>query len=272
MRTIKIMIASLAVASTLVACGEGFKAVDLNSASGETAIGDQNPFGSGTAADTEGVVAAPSETPISVDQAILNTYMSELNGISDTLINQLASDVKAFQVSITSGPSSNSVTVGARLRLSCTEQLQFSTSVAFSQLASGAKVSLGFRGNMGVRVQCADNECRELVAAVTRSNTHTDVSVLYGMKKLNETYSGSSVTEHYSSRVVAIQPYFSTEMTIATHDVTCSGRAPVPTGTVSGGTTSVVNPTAGGVVTTGGSTTVVNPVATGAWDYSQGPL
>ncbi len=269
MRKIKMMIACLSMLGLVAACGEGFKAVKLDNSSVAGNIADTN---NAAVIETEAAVEEVGETPLSVDQSILNSYSADFNNISDQLLTQLGNEIKAFEVNITSSMSSANVNIEAKVNLSCNNQLVFRVGgINFAQLTSGSKVSLGFQGVYNVRLQCAGSDCSEMVAAITKSNTHTDVTVLLGLQEAGNTSSGNSATTRYISRRVQISPQFVSRVdSVLFYTQRCGFEAQRATGLPTGSGTAI-DPTAGGT-----STSVVNPVAPTTapiiWNHSTGPL
>ncbi len=264
MRKINMMIACLTMLGLVAACGEGFKAAktDISSETGGNNIQEQ------VLVEEEAAVAAVGETPVSVDQSILNSYSSEFNNISSNLISQLAGEIKAFELNITSSMSSSNVNLALKMNLSCNQQMEFRKSVSLNELTSGAKISLGFQGLYDVRVQCANNNCSEMVAAVKKSNRQTDVVVLIGLKEAGNSTTPSTATTRYISRSVSINPQFASGISsVNVYTLRCGREAQMAT---SSGTGTIIDPTSG--VTSGTQSAVVTPTPNSQWNWSQGPL
>jgi hypothetical protein len=217
-----VLLAGLGLSLMAVGCSEGFKGQKSNPAVQGNLADVANEAG----ADTESVEVGT--TPRNIDLEIFNSYENEFRNISQSLIDQLGTSVRAFEVRVQEFTSSpDRVNMTATLKTACDTQMTFSQSaIRKADLQAGQRIRLGSAADFSVRIQCTTSDCQEYVAAIMRSNHHHDVTVLIGLnvKSVVEdgiTESNLSTISRLGSRFVDIEG-FTTASSIEIYDNLCA--------------------------------------------------
>jgi len=249
----------LATISLLTACGEGFKANHSNNAAGTESGGDLGGLTGSLPGGEEAEVV--SETPVSIDQQILNDYVANFGAMTSNEAIAMHNGIRALQLFVTRTTNSNMVNLSVRMRTSCDAGLTFSrNNVDVSQLRSGQMIQLSVAGNYSVRVHCTTDNCQEAILGVSRAvSQDRDTFILFAQRQQAQPAEqiGSTIRIfEYVSRFVMNPPYFRSSMTLDHHAAFCANQSATNTGSGTGtgtGSVTVVNPT-GGVAPTSGST------------------
>ncbi len=191
-------------------CGKGFEAnlTDLEKLENDV--------------DASNIDVQEGETPKSVDQQILDSYMSEFNNLDREDIENLDYDIKSFEVQVdrrqnqVSGVSirmhsmTNVVDSEGTSITSCNNLTSIrDTHITLTQLQSRDSIFLGRNNGYEFEIQCTDSDCDEMVAAIRRINSGPRGLILIGVKTGTITGGRSgSYSEKYTSRSVDIKPYF----------------------------------------------------------------
>ncbi len=251
MRKIKLIIASLSVFAMLTACGEGFKAKKI------TSLGSGNQEQVVNNGKNEVV---KGDTPVSVDQAILNSFSSELNNISQSVMDSFGTSINAFRLdavtTVSPGAGTQTSTMTATMMTGCKDSDRIvitGVDIDMTKLTSGERVSLGRSGSYSLSLQCTDSTCNEMVAII-RNQGPNGVSVLafIGLKKISSSDNNNVSSSVYESRLVEIDGFYTTLDTPFYTDICVQVNAfndadlgADPFGPSTSGTGTVTDPTGG---------------------------
>lgn len=231
MTKLKISIASIAVLAVLTACGEGFKATGISSEAERQEVieemAQQVPVGI---------------TPISKDQQIYNSYLSDLASVSGGEVSALRQNILTSGVDVTmtetgARGASNTISVRAEIMLDCYNTIAFQTSnIDANSFKNGQRIGLNqVQGNgYSMRAECTDSECKEMFVSIMRvdqsiiTNPRLLSMVLMGMSERSSRVEGQSVIKTYGSRTVAPQlnadgNHFATAVSVSAAGGTCMG-------------------------------------------------
>ncbi len=210
MNKFKLILTSFIPFLVFVGCGQHFKA---NSMSLQEAEKDVNAANLNIPEGT---------TPKSVDQQILDNYMSEFNGLDSENIQKLISDIRSFEIQVDRTQDQlHSVLVRIHSRTNtrnsqgtsltaCDNLIRIRDSqITLTQLQSQNSLFLGRSTGYEVMIQCTDSRCNEMVAAIRRVGNGPKGLILMGL--IGESITGGrsgSYTQRYVARDVDIKPYF----------------------------------------------------------------
>jgi hypothetical protein len=121
-----------------------------------------------------------SQTSVSVDEQILNSYASELSG-ADAQTRAIINVIRAFDFAITPSLTPGLVSLESKITFSCDNRLIFKRDVTLAQFQSAQVINLGLNGQYSVRVQCTNSTCNEIVAAIRLNDNFNNGTVLVGM-------------------------------------------------------------------------------------------
>lgn len=186
---IKLKVGILVLSATLMlgACGEKFRP-RLSSASQTSADVDAN-------ANTGGVVAAPGQTAVDIDQSFANEFDYITNNPDGMAI--LKGWIKAFSVVKKYHQQGNgiAVTLEAHIATSCGIITKVDGIIEESQLRAGNIVRLSTKDFFSVQLQCTDASCNEMAAAITYSEDGSATMGAFAGVKLNPAHSSTTVLQ-----------------------------------------------------------------------------
>lgn len=208
MKKFKLITMCLVPFLVFVGCGQSFQASSISVQEAENSV------------DANNIQVPAGDTPKSVDQRILDTYMSEFNSLDIQNIEDLISDIRSFEVQVDRNRNqvhgvsvrmhgrTNAVNAQGSSVTSCNNLISArNTHVTLTQLQSGDPVFLRGSG-YEFEIQCTDSDCDEMVAAIRRTS-HPEGLALIGLKA-GATTSGRSgaYSTKYVARSVNIESYF----------------------------------------------------------------
>lgn len=215
MKKLKLITICFVPLLVFVGCGQGFQAniTELQKAEGSV--------------DADNIQVPKGNTPKSVDQRILDNYMSEFNSLGKQSIEDLISDIRSFEVEVDRKQNQvKGVSVRMHSRTNAINSQGTSITacnnivnvrdiyITLTQLQSGNPVFLGRSMGYEFEIQCTDSSCDEMVTAVRRISSGSEGLVLIGLQAGSmEGGRDSSYTQKYSPRSVDIEPYFTVAVT-----------------------------------------------------------
>ena len=194
-----------------VGCGQSFEANSISIEDAETSV------------DANNIHVQEGETPKSVDQRILDTYMSEFNRLDTQDIEDLADDIRSFElrvdrrddqiseISVRMHSRTDGVNAQGTSLTACDNLVRArDTHITMTQLESQESVFLGRSSGYEFKIQCTDSDCDEMVVAIRRTKRGSEGLVLMGLKAGSPTGAPhhGSYFQKYVSRNVDIDPYF----------------------------------------------------------------
>jgi hypothetical protein len=218
MKRITQILMGLALMAVFAGCGEGFRAMQLS-----TGSGDQAPVG---------------ETPESVDEEILNGFAMDLLGLDEGAQAQLSEQIGAFELELemTSHPGGAS-DVLHRMTVSimgpnCDSNVVRieNTNMRIEQLTSRAPVMVGAQGQYSVIVTCTSMSCNEMVATVNRTSNDQSTNAMAFIGLIsngtqNIEGQNNRFVRRYRSRTSGVFNFI-TPMSLEQKIVSCSVQTP----------------------------------------------
>ena len=193
-----------------IGCGQHFEATSMSVQEAEKTM------------DATNLDVPEGKTPKSVDQQILDTYMSEFDALDNQSIESLVSDIRSFEIQVDRRQNQvNGVSVRMHSRTSAVDSLGTSitacnnlisirdSQITLARLQSQNSIFVGRSAGYEIMIQCTDSNCDEMVAAIRRTENGSRGLILMGLKGGSITGGrNGSYTQRYISRHVDIEPYF----------------------------------------------------------------